>query len=223
MNVAFIPARGGSIRVPGKNLSQIGEESLVDRAVRRAMAAECDRVVVSTDDEAIAAEAYCWKVEVHRRKPEHATDDASIEDALADWIADEDLASSDRIAILQPTSCFVSPSTVRECLRRCGDHPAVACIDVSEHWAFSGHGVARDMARFQHVSARVRTQDIPPRVRLRETGGAYAFTVDHWRGTGLRMATVSHAVVRSWVELWDIDTDHDLMVARALYGAGITA
>lgn len=55
---AFVFARGGSKGLPGKNLLEIGGISLIGRAIRTALAVpDIQRVIVSTDDPAIAEEA----------------------------------------------------------------------------------------------------------------------------------------------------------------------
>ena len=69
--LALIPARGGSKGIPGKNLQEVEGVSLVGRSVQAALAStRVSRVVVSTDDDAIAAAARSHGAEVVRR-PEH--------------------------------------------------------------------------------------------------------------------------------------------------------
>ena len=54
--LALIPARGGSKGIPGKNLQEVEGVPLVGRSVQAALAStRVSRVVVSTDDDAIAA------------------------------------------------------------------------------------------------------------------------------------------------------------------------
>ena len=81
--LALIPARGGSKGIPGKNLQEVGGVPLVGRSVQAALAStRVSRVLVSTDDDAIAAAAHSHGAEVVRR-PEHlAGDTASSESAL---------------------------------------------------------------------------------------------------------------------------------------------
>ena len=55
--VAVVPARGGSVGIPRKNLALVGGRSLLRRAIEAAQSADVDRVVVSTDDQEIASEA----------------------------------------------------------------------------------------------------------------------------------------------------------------------
>ena len=81
--LAVIPARGGSKGIPGKNLQKVGGLSLVARSVQAAFASRgVDRVVVSTDDDAIAEEARSHGAEVVRRPVAIAGDTASSESAL---------------------------------------------------------------------------------------------------------------------------------------------
>ena len=81
--LAIIPARGGSKGIPNKNLALVGGQSLVARCVTAAMSSRMvGRVVVSTDDDAIAAEAEKYRAEVVRRPKEIAGDTASSESAL---------------------------------------------------------------------------------------------------------------------------------------------
>ena len=79
----MIPARGGSKGIPGKNLQHVGGLSLVARSVRAALASRrVKRVIVSTDDDAIAAEAQAHGAEVVQRPVAIAGDTASSESAL---------------------------------------------------------------------------------------------------------------------------------------------
>ena len=59
--IAFIPARGGSKGLPGKNLMKIAGKSMIERAVASATdwisGSKVDVTVVSSDDEAVLAEA----------------------------------------------------------------------------------------------------------------------------------------------------------------------
>src|SRR5829696_10409535 len=65
---AIIPARGGSQGLPGKNVARVGGVPLVTRAVHAALAAtRIGRVVVTTDDEAIADAARSAGAEVVAR------------------------------------------------------------------------------------------------------------------------------------------------------------
>lgn len=81
--LAIIPARGGSERIPRKNLMPLAGLPVVAHSIRHALAAAAvDEVVVSTDDDEIAAVAHSFGAEVVRRPPELSTAEATSESAL---------------------------------------------------------------------------------------------------------------------------------------------
>ena len=86
--VAIIPARGGSKGIPGKNLRPVAGVPLVAHVLRAARGAKhVSRVVVSTDDDAIAAAARAEGADVVRRPAEISGDTASSESALLHALA----------------------------------------------------------------------------------------------------------------------------------------
>lgn len=115
--LAIVPARGGSKGLPGKNIAEVGGESLLARAVRCALESRrFDLVIVSTDDEAIAAEGRRSGAEVpFLRSPDLASDTASVLDAVRDALAR--LAAGGEtpfslVALLEPTSPLRTPDIV---------------------------------------------------------------------------------------------------------------
>lgn len=86
--VAIIPARGGSKRIPGKNIKLFGGKPMLAYSVEAALRAECfDRVVVSTDCEHVAEVAQRYGAEVPFKRPgalanDHAPTIAVITHAL---------------------------------------------------------------------------------------------------------------------------------------------
>ncbi|MGJ5753775.1 YrbI family 3-deoxy-D-manno-octulosonate 8-phosphate phosphatase [Streptomyces puniciscabiei] len=109
--LAVIPARGGSKGVPAKNLAPVGGIPLVARAVRECRAARLvTDVVVSTDDQAIAAAAREAGAEVVLRPAAIAGDTATSEAAVLHAMdAHEALhgAAVDAVLLVQCTSPFI--------------------------------------------------------------------------------------------------------------------
>jgi CMP-N-acetylneuraminic acid synthetase len=104
MLVAVILARGGSERLPGKNLMQIDGVSLTGRAI--ACAKEClevDLTVLSTDDEAIATEGFRHGAVVLKRPDYLATSEASSAEAVLHALQAIGISGA-TVALLQPTS-----------------------------------------------------------------------------------------------------------------------
>lgn len=82
--LAIIPARGGSKRIPQKNLSRIGNDSLLSLAIKAAKGSRfVDHIIVSTDSDEIATEAKNNDVDVPWMRPhELATDTAKSVDVM---------------------------------------------------------------------------------------------------------------------------------------------
>ena len=112
--VALVPARAGSERVPGKNVRPLAGHPLLAYSIAAAkQSGVADRVVCSTDSEAVAEIARWYGADVpFLRAAEHAT--ATSPDF--EWVADT-LAgfpeSYDLFAIVRPTSPFRRPETIR--------------------------------------------------------------------------------------------------------------
>jgi CMP-N,N'-diacetyllegionaminic acid synthase len=109
--LGLVPARGGSTRVPRKNLELLGCRTLVRRALETALAAGCfDTVAVSSDDDAILAEAGGLDVVALRRPPELSTETARARDFALHAL--RELGDFDALAIVQCTSPFTAPEDV---------------------------------------------------------------------------------------------------------------
>jgi CMP-N-acetylneuraminic acid synthetase len=110
--LGLIPARGGSKRVPGKNLKVLQGRTLVRRALETAVASRAfAAVAVSSDDDAILAEAAGLNVIQVKRPPELATDTARSLDAVVHAL-DAVGGDFDAVGILQCTSPLTAPEDV---------------------------------------------------------------------------------------------------------------
>ena len=134
--LGLVPARGGSSRVPRKNLARLGGKTLVRRALETALASGCfATVALSSDDDEILAEADGLPVVVLRRPAELATDSARSRDVVRHALAELDEARRpfDAVAIVQCTSPFTSPEDVAatvELLERTGAEAAFSVVRV---------------------------------------------------------------------------------------------
>ena len=76
MNIAIIPARGGSKRIPKKNIKIFKGKPMIYWAIKNAINANCfDRIIVSTDDNEIAFIAKEFNAEVPFKRPKNLSDD----------------------------------------------------------------------------------------------------------------------------------------------------
>lgn len=107
--LALILARGGSKRLPGKNIRPLAGKPLVAWSIEAARAcAAIEDVVVSTDDEAIAAVARQYGARVpFLRPPALAADTSTSADAALhalDFLRESEGRSFDAVILLEPTS-----------------------------------------------------------------------------------------------------------------------
>lgn len=117
MNIAIIPARGGSKRIPRKNITNFSGKPIIAWSIEAAQDSRLfDHVIVSTDDEEIAAIARKYNAEVpFIRPPELADDYTSTFDVVRHcilWCEDNNIYS-DRYCCIYATAPFVKPETLK--------------------------------------------------------------------------------------------------------------
>lgn len=112
MNIAMIPARGGSKRIPRKNIKMFHSKPIIAYSIESALESGCfDRVIVSTDDEEIANVARKYGAEVPFIRPEKQADDhATTLDVIKHCIETLKLADADILCCLYATAPFISKS-----------------------------------------------------------------------------------------------------------------
>lgn len=135
--LAVIPARGGSKGIPRKNIALLRGRPLIAYTIDAAQAAtSLERIVVSTDDEEIAATSRGLGAEVMMRPAELARDETGTLSALQHVVAE--LARTgyrpDAVMTLQPTSPLRTSTHIDEAARAFANDPLadslVSCIEV---------------------------------------------------------------------------------------------
>ncbi|MER7476882.1 N-acylneuraminate cytidylyltransferase [Streptomyces sp. NPDC126510] len=225
--LAVIPARGGSKGVPAKNLLPVGGVPLVARAVRECRSTRLvTDVVVSTDDQAIAAAAREAGAEVVLRPAAIAGDTATSEAAVLHAMdAHEALhgAPVDVVLLVQCTSPFIVREDIDGVAGAIAENGADTAVTVAPFHGFlwrdadteatsgdvtGGYGVNHDKA------FRPRRQDRPQ--DLLETGAAYAMDAAGFRKHQHRFFGHTELVRTDPARVLEIDDPHDLARARAL-------
>lgn len=186
----IILARGGSKGVPGKNLRPVGGVSLIGRAVRAGrMAERVAAVYVSTDDDAIAAEARLYGAKVIDRPAELSGDTATSE---VGWLhavpsVQEDTPKIDKLVFLQCTSPFTTGTDIDGCLAEMEARGADCALSVYEDhsflWGLDAHGRGVGINHNERTQ-RKRRQDLPP--QYCESGAIYCVKLAPFLATGQR-------------------------------------
>jgi YrbI family 3-deoxy-D-manno-octulosonate 8-phosphate phosphatase len=217
--VAIIPARGGSKQIPRKNLERVGGVPLVARAVDAARAAACfDLVVVSTDDDEIAAVAEEAGARVIRRPAELSGDTAASEAAILHAL-DELEREGERfevVAFLQATSPFLPSAALADAVAAVRQGESDSVFSAVETYGFLWRRGADGAAEAINHEAghRPRRQDREP--HYLETGAFYVFRADGFRAHRHRFfGRIGIAPVPDETAI-EIDDDAQLQAARAL-------
>ena len=108
-SLLVIPARGGSKRLPRKNVMDLGGKPLIAHTIEAAITAQCfSKVVVSTDDQEIAGVASSYpEVLVDNRDPGLASDEIKVVDVLLELCSRQDVQSHyEVIGMMLPTAPF---------------------------------------------------------------------------------------------------------------------
>ena len=139
-NVALIPARKGSQRLPGKNIMDLNGHPLIAYSILAAEKSSVfDRIIVSTDCPHIAEIASAYGAEVPALRPQKISTSESPDIswvllAIDEWLS---LRDEDYIAILRPTNPFRSPSSILEAFELLMSNPTFDSIrairPVKEH------------------------------------------------------------------------------------------
>ncbi|MCP9787673.1 pseudaminic acid cytidylyltransferase [Cyanobium sp. Maggiore-St4-Cus] len=116
--LCVIPARGGSKRIPRKNIREFGGKPMIAWSIEAANASECfDHIIVSTDDIEIADVARQWAAEVPFMRPAELADDfASTNQVVAhcvQWYQDRGHELT-AVCCLYATAPFVEPADIKQ-------------------------------------------------------------------------------------------------------------
>lgn len=233
--LGIIPARGGSKGVPRKNIRSLLGKPLIGHTIEAArQARSLDRVLVSTDDNEIAAVARRHGAEIPFLRPaEFATDTASslsvIRHAIT-WLALNENYRPDAVAILPPTSPLRTVEQIDqtvELLWSSGLDSAVTVIPVHDHPFFvfsrTENGEMEELIRMPEKP--LRRQELPAFFTHSQsvivTRTDYLETCGDLDAIFNFRSLAGHPVDRE--SSMDIDTLTDFALAEALLGKLLTA
>lgn len=135
--LAIIPARGGSKRIPGKNLSKIGSETLLSLAIKSASESEyIDHITVSTDNKEIAKEAEDNGVKIPWYRPDSLSgDNAKTVDVMyhaLEMFKNEHSYTPDNIVLLEPTAPLRNAGLIDRAIELFNDETADSLVSVNQ-------------------------------------------------------------------------------------------
>lgn len=215
MSICIIPARGGSKRIPRKNVKEFCGKPMIAWPIEAAQKSNIfSKIMVSTDDEEIASIAKSMGVEVPFMRPQELADDyASTGDVMAHacrWIVDAGMAP-EIICCLYPTAPFVQSSDLEQAQAIIATGNWKYVFTVGEHSSSIFRSFTQDPAGGVKMLFpeyfEIRSQDLE--TVYHDAGMFYMGMLDAWI-TGAKMFD-RHAFpmkIPSW-RVQDIDTPED--------------
>ena len=225
MKVAIIPARGGSKRIPRKNVKDFCGKPMIAYSIEAAIKSGCfDRVIVSTDDTEIAKVAQAYNAEVPFIRPEELSNDYAgtipvIQHAV-NWLIAQGEAP-ELVCCLYATAPFITPKVIKQGLQQLEDTNAA--------YAFSATSYAFPIQRafkikpslgvemFEPQQFNTRSQDLEE--AYHDAGQFYWGTKEAWLTEKVIFGPESTPVILPRHRVQDIDTPEDWKRAELLFKA----
>jgi CMP-N-acetylneuraminic acid synthetase len=224
--LGIIAARGGSKRVPRKNIRDVGGKPLLAFAIQDAKAADTvDKVIVSTEDDEIGSVANEWGAETPFTRPEAlASDDATTDDVVAhalDWFEERGTTFSE-VCSIPVTTPFREPADIDETISLLRDTGAKSAMSIAGYDSppFSAVDFDDDdhsiSPYFEESNLWIETQAQKVPTLYHPNGAVFAATVHGFREQESFYTDDTVGYEMPPERSLDIDILHDLEVARAL-------
>lgn len=220
--IAIITARGGSKRIPRKNIREFLGKPILTYSVQAALESRAfDRVMVSTDDEEIAAVAKQYGAEVpFYRGGETSGDFATTNDVLLEVLQEYEKRGEtfDMGCCIYPTAPFVTGEKLLDAMERFSQSDADALIPVIEFSYPPQRALVIEKERlvFEYPQyLDTRSQDLVP--HYHDAGQFYLFRVPAFRKNRRLMVGNVLPYIVSELEVQDIDNETDWEIAELKY------
>jgi pseudaminic acid cytidylyltransferase len=225
MRIAVIPARGGSKRVPRKNIKEFCGKPMIAWSIEAAIKSNCfDRIVCSTDDEEIAAVAREYGAETPFLRPAKLADDYTatipvITHAI-EYLQQEN-APIDLVCCIYATAPFMLQEDIQQGLEKIIKYEADFCFTVTSY----PYPIQRSIRitkdnrceMFQPELFEKRSQDLEE--AYHDAGQFYWGKTKAWLegNTLFSNRSIPHVLPRCRVQ--DVDTVEDWEKAELMYSS----
>lgn len=216
--LAFIPARGGSKRLPRKNVLPLAGKALIGWSIDAAKESQyIDQLFVSTDDQEIADIASLHGVHIPELRPDHLASDTSTTESVLTYTLDKFGGQADIIILLQPTSPLRTAQHIDEALELFVQKQAFSVVSVTpcEHPPLWSNPLPNDgcMGNFIRPETLKRSQDLDDFYRI--NGAIYIFDVCKLKAIGeICYTSESYAYIMDNYVSIDIDNKIDFELAE---------
>lgn len=220
--LGIITARGGSKRLPGKNIASVNGRPLLAYTCEAALgSALLTRIVLSTDDDEIAAVGRSCGIEVPFMRPKGlARDDTPSADVIANMLSElkkKEGYSPAIIVLLQPTSPLRTSAHIDRgvhLLQQTGADSVVGVVEVPH--ALTPGKIMRVADGKLQQSGRAGSRAAGTEKFYGCNGAIYAFKTAAFLRSGGIFGDDSRAMIMNLEESLDIDSPFDLLLAEKL-------
>ena len=224
MRLAVIPARGGSKRIPGKNIRTFAGRPMIAWSIAAARESGCfDRIVVSTDDEAVAAIARAEGAETPFKRPAELADDYTpTVPVIAHAIEQQEATTpAGQVCCLYATAPFVRAEDIRAGLAALEADDLDYVFPVTTFPFPIQRAVRLDaegrVSMFQPEHLTTRSQDLEE--AFHDAGQFYWGSRDAWLAGRAIFGARSAALPIPRSRVQDIDTVEDWDRAELMFSA----
>ena len=221
MRIAVIPARGGSKRVPRKNIRTFAGQPIIVWPIKAALSSGLfDQVVVSTDDAEIAEVARAAGASVPFMRPENLSDDyADTKSVIRHAISELKLKTEVQVCCIYPTSVFADAQLLKKGLEKLNESKcsfvfSITSVDPSIYRSFTKATDDHITMLFPENYAK-RTQDLPS--LYCDAAQFYWATVGAWQSDLDIFGADSIGVFLDPSRVQDIDTESQWLVAERIF------
>lgn len=219
-NIIIIPARGGSQRLPNKNLKLLNNKPLISWTIEAAVSSNiADTIIVNTDSNEIAKIALNSGAEVPFLRPvELATNTASTIDVIIhtlDFYKNQNIYF-DNVIILQPTSPLRNSTDIINAYKLLNNNvDAVVSVCETEHSPLWSNTLPENLIMSNFIKPEVknlRSQDLPTYYRL--NGAIYIAKYQYLIKHNNFIGNNTKAYIMPQNRSIDIDKEYDFMLAE---------
>ena len=223
-NLAIIPARGGSKRIPGKNIKQFLGKPIIPYSIQPSVYSGIfDEVMVSTDDEEIAAVARAAGAQVpFFRSGENANDFATLADVVLEVIAwyEKNRSKPEHICCILATAPFVTGARLTEAYNKLVNERLFAVFPAARfsypiQRALRVDPVSQTVSMLHPENLTVRSQDLE--AYYHDSGQFYWARVDVLEKERALFTSNAGILELPQLAVQDIDNEDDWIIAEQKY------
>ena len=221
-SIAIITARGGSKRIPGKNIKEFLGKPIICYSIEAALSSGIfDEVMVSTDDEKIAEIAKKSGASVPFMRSDKTSDDyATTDDVLMEVLEtyEQNGKTFDYMACIYPTAPFVTADKLKAAMKLLIEKDASGVMPVVSFSFPPQRGMLINEGKLEYCypeNAMKRSQDLE--TMYHDCGQFYCYNVKRYRACRGNLPDGYVPIIVPETEVQDIDNPSDWKLAEMKY------